>query len=110
MKFKTDEDPSIVDVLLVHSAPRDQVELLKDVHEMYHPFDSKLGWDYDKVYVDGKTFYEEPQRAYEKYGIDETKGAVVGLRPDGYVGLVVSVGHDGQQEIQNWLDGIFQRS
>ncbi|KAJ0288742.1 hypothetical protein CBS470a_004731 [Colletotrichum nupharicola] len=110
MKFKTDEDPSIVDVLLVHTAPRDQVELLKDVHEMYHPFDSKLGWDYDKVYVDGKTFYEEPQRAYEKYGIDETKGAVVGLRPDGYVGLVVSVGHDGQQEIQNWLDGIFQRS
>ncbi|KAJ0377795.1 hypothetical protein COL26b_004006 [Colletotrichum chrysophilum] len=110
MKFKTDEDPSIVDVLLVHTAPRDQVELLKDMHEMYHPFDSKLGWDYDKVYVDGKTFYEEPQRAYEKYGIDETKGAVVGLRPDGYVGLVVSVGHDGQQEIQNWLDGIFQRS
>ncbi|KAJ3955866.1 hypothetical protein N0V92_007606 [Colletotrichum tropicale] len=110
MKFKTDEDPSIVDVLLVHTAPRDQVELLKDVHEMYHPFDSKLGWDYDKVYVDGKTFYEEPQRAYEKYGIDETKGAVVGLRPDGYVGLVTSVGHDGQQEIQNWFDGIFQRS
>ncbi|KAL0939545.1 FAD binding domain protein [Colletotrichum truncatum] len=110
MKFKTEEDPSIVDVLLVHSAPRDQIELLRDVHEMYHPFDSKLGWDYDKVFVDGETFYEEPQHAYEKYGVDPAKGAVVGLRPDGYVGLVVPLGHDGVQEIQSWFDGIFQRN
>lgn len=96
--------------MLVHSAPRNEVDLLKDVHEAYHPFDSKLGWDYDKVFSDGKTFYEEPERAYEKYGIDSGKGAVVGLRPDGYVGLVTSVGHDGAEQIQKWFDGIFQRS
>ncbi|KAK1585144.1 FAD binding domain-containing protein [Colletotrichum navitas] len=108
MKFKTDADPSIVDVLLVHTAPRDEVDVLKDVHEAYHPFDSKLGWDYDKIFVDGETMYEEPQKAYEKYGIDRVRGAVVGLRPDGYVGLVTSVDHGGQEQIQKWLDGVFQ--
>ncbi|GKT55658.1 FAD binding domain protein [Colletotrichum tofieldiae] len=108
MKFKTDADPSIVDVLLVHTAPRDGVDMLRDLHETYHPFDSKLGWDYDKVFADGETMYEEPQKAYEKYGVDRGKGAVVGLRPDGYVGLVTSLDHGGQEEIRNWFDGIFQ--
>ncbi|TEA18323.1 Phenol hydroxylase [Colletotrichum sidae] len=108
MKFITDEDPSIVDVLLVHSAPRDKIDLLGDVHEVYHPFDPKLGWDYDKVFADGETYYEEPARAYEKYGIDKSKGAVVGLRPDGYVGLVTPVSEEGQQEIEKWFGGIFQ--
>ncbi|OLN94309.1 Phenol 2-monooxygenase 4 [Colletotrichum chlorophyti] len=107
-KFRTDRDPSVVDVLLVHSAPRHEVEMLSDLHETYHPFDSKLGWDYDKIFADGETFYEEPARAYEKYGVDRGKGAVVGLRPDGYVGLVTSVGQDGQGEIQKWFEGIFQ--
>ncbi|KZL72059.1 fad binding domain-containing protein [Colletotrichum incanum] len=108
MKFKTDADPSIVEVLLVHTAPRDEVDMLRDLHETYHPFDSKLGWDYDKIFADGETMYEEPQKAYEKYGVDPGKGAVVGLRPDGYVGLVTSLDHGGQEEIQNWFDGIFQ--
>ncbi|KAK1977696.1 FAD binding domain-containing protein [Colletotrichum cereale] len=108
MRFKTDADPSIVDVLLVHTAPRDEIDVLRDVHEAYHPFDSKLGWDYDKIFADGETMYEEPQKAYEKYGIDRVKGAVVGLRPDGYVGLVTSVDRGGQEQIQKWLDGIFQ--
>ncbi|TID04667.1 Phenol 2-monooxygenase [Colletotrichum higginsianum] len=110
VKFKTERDPSVVDVLLVHSAPRDEVEVLRDVHEAYHPFDSKLGWDYDKVFVDGETYYEEPQMAYEKYGVDRARGAVVGLRPDGYVGLVTSLDHGGQDEVQKWFDGIFQRT
>ncbi|WYZ34231.1 hypothetical protein EsH8_I_000507 [Colletotrichum jinshuiense] len=110
MKFRTDEDPSVVDVLLVHSAPREQVEMLRDVHEAYHPFDGKLGWDYDKIFVDGETLYEQPERAYEKYGVDRARGAVVGLRPDGYVGLVTSLSHEGIQEIQSWFDGIFQNS
>ncbi|WQF78480.1 Putative FAD-binding domain, phenol hydroxylase dimerization domain, Thioredoxin-like superfamily [Colletotrichum destructivum] len=110
VKFKTERDPSVVDVLLVHSAPRDEVEVLRDVHEAYHPFDSKLGWDYDKVFVDGETYYEEPQMAYEKYGVHRARGAVVGLRPDGYVGLVTSLDHGGQDEVRKWFDGIFQRT
>ncbi|KAF6838491.1 FAD binding domain protein [Colletotrichum musicola] len=109
-KFKTDNDPSAVDVLLVHSAPRDRIDMLEDVHEAYHPFDAKLGWDYDKVFADGETLYEEPERAYEKYGVDRARGAVVGLRPDGYVGLVApAVGEAGRREIRSWLDGVFGR-
>ncbi|UKZ76347.1 hypothetical protein TrVFT333_004049 [Trichoderma virens FT-333] len=67
-QWMTDEDPSIVDVLLVHSAPRDKIEMLQDLHEVFHPFDKKLGWDYGKVFADSQG------SAHEHYGVDPERG------------------------------------
>jgi phenol 2-monooxygenase (NADPH) len=108
VKFKTEGYTSVLNVLLVHSAPREDVEPLRDLHEVYHPFDAKLGWDYDTIFVDGESYHEGHSRAYEKYGIDKSTGALVGVRPDGYIGLVTSVSDEGGTEVKSWLDGILK--
>ncbi|KAL1875956.1 hypothetical protein VTK73DRAFT_9667 [Phialemonium thermophilum] len=108
MKFPTDNQPSIIDVLLVHSAPRQEIELLKDLHSTYHPFDSKLGWEYDKVFVDGPSYHEGDGQAYKKYGVDPQHGAVVLVRPDGYVGLVTYVGSEGWKELEQWFAAVLR--
>ncbi|KAJ2896964.1 hypothetical protein MKZ38_005063 [Zalerion maritima] len=107
-KFKTAKDPSIIDVLLVHAAPRDKIEMLTDLDEVYHRFDEKLGWDYDRVFVDDISYHEGHGRAYEAYGVDICKGAVVLVRPDGYVGLVTELSEDGQKEVEKWFDGVLR--
>jgi phenol 2-monooxygenase len=107
-KFKTDRDPSVIDVLLVHTAKRVEVEMLRDLHEVYHPFDSKLGWDYDKVFVDEESYHHGHGKAYEGYGVDPQTGALVIVRPDGYVGLVTSIGQEGWHEVTKWLEGVLR--
>lgn len=106
-----EKPPSIVDILLVYASPPnpgDAPDLL-DFHEVYHPFDPKLGHDYDKVFVDRPSHHDGDGRAYENYGINRTRGALVGVRPDGYIGLVTSLDADaGWPEVARWLQGILQ--
>lgn len=85
---------SVVEILTLHSAPRRDVELLRDFPELLHPFDEKKGWDYMKVYVDDDSYHEGHGRAYEKYGVDAEKGCVVVVRPDQYVGYVGELGDE----------------
>ena len=42
---------SPIEILTVHSCPRNAVDLLS-LHETYHPWDERLGWDYWKVHAD----------------------------------------------------------
>ncbi|KAI9860964.1 MAG: hypothetical protein M1830_006208, partial [Pleopsidium flavum] len=58
---------SVIEVLTLHSAPRIKVELL-DLHEIFHPFDEKTGWDYNKVFVDDISYHEGHGEAYKNYG------------------------------------------
>jgi phenol 2-monooxygenase len=92
MKLRTEREPRVIDVLLVHSSPRADVELLRDLHETYHPFDPKLGWDYDKVFVDGPSYHEGHGDAYKWYGVDKQVGALVVVRPMLRDGLALSYG------------------
>ncbi|KAK6199079.1 Polynucleotide 5'-hydroxyl-kinase grc3 [Pestalotiopsis sp. IQ-011] len=108
LRFKMDQPPSTIDVLLVHSAERMKIEILRDLHEVYHPFDPKLGWDYDKVFVDGDSYHEGHGHAYERYGVDPGKGAVVVVRPDGYIGLVTSLQEGGRKEVEKWFGGVLK--
>ncbi|KAI0517065.1 FAD binding domain-containing protein [Xylaria bambusicola] len=108
MKFTPDRSPSVIDVLLIHTARRSDVEMLRDLHEVYHPFDSKLGWDYDKVFVDEESYHHGNGRAYEGYGVDPEEGALVVVRPDGYVGLVTSVEKKGWDEVAKWFRGVLR--
>ncbi|KAI1124597.1 FAD binding domain-containing protein [Nemania abortiva] len=108
LKFKTDRDPSVIDVLLVHTAKRADIEILRDLHEAYHPFDSKLGWDYDKIFVDEESYHDGNGRAYEGYGVDPEEGALVVVRPDGYVGLVASIEERGWREVAKWFQEVLR--
>ena len=105
-KFVTEQDPSIVDILLVHAAPREEIELLRDLDDAYHPFDPKLGWDYDKVFVDGPSYHEGHVDAYQRYGVDADVGALVVVRPDGYVGLVTALDESGWDQVSKWFMAI----
>ncbi|MBE3050189.1 hypothetical protein IMZ48_48370, partial [Candidatus Bathyarchaeota archaeon] len=79
---------SVIEVLTIHSSKRTETELLTDFPDILHPFDSHIGWDYDKVYVDDESYHEGFGDAYKNYGVDPQRGAVVAVRPDQYVGWV----------------------
>ncbi|KAK6087115.1 FAD binding domain-containing protein [Seiridium cupressi] len=106
--YKIDEPPCIVDVLLIHSAKRAEVEILRDLHAVYHPFDTKLGWDYDKVFVDEESYHAGHGQAYTGYGVNPEKGAVVLVRPDGYVGLVTGLEQAGWEAVETWFAGVLR--
>jgi phenol 2-monooxygenase len=97
---------SVIEVLVLHSAPREKIELL-DLHEVYHPLDKKLGWDYDKVYVDGPSYYEGVGEAYKNYGVRKELGCVVVARPDQYVGWIGEL-EDGR-DLETYFEGVLIR-
>lgn len=78
---------SVIEILVIHSAPRRKVELL-DLHEIFHPFDEKRGWDYEKVFVDDVSYHEGHGEAYKNYGVDKESGCVAIARPDQHVGWI----------------------
>lgn len=78
---------SIIEVLTIHSGPRVEIELL-DLHAVFHPFDEKQGWDYEKVFVDDISYHEGHGEAYRNYGVDRERGCAVIVRPDQYVAWV----------------------
>lgn len=88
---------SVIEILVVHSAPRQQMELL-DLHEVFHAFDEKRGWDYDKVFVDDISYHEGHGEAYKNYGVDRERGCVVIARPDQYVGWIGEVEDVGDMD------------
>lgn len=78
---------TVIEILTIHSAPRTTMEL-HDFPDIFHPWSEKEGWDYWKVFVDDVSYHEGHGRAYENYGVDEKTGAVVIVRPDGYVAWI----------------------
>lgn len=94
---------SNIEVLMIHSAPRQQLELL-DLHSTFHPFNAKRGWDYDKVFVDDISYHEGHGEAYKNYGVDQENGCVVIARPDQYVGWIGEV--EDIQDIDRYFSEI----
>lgn len=86
-----------IELLTIHSAPRTSVELL-DLHEIYHPFSEKDGWDYNKVFVDDESYHEGHGHAYDGYGVDRSRGCVVILRPDQYVSWIGDLEDDEEMD------------
>ena len=78
---------AVIEILVIHSAPRQEVELL-DLHEIFHPFDAKAGWDYEKVFVDDVSYHEGHGEAYRCYGVDSETGCLVIVRPDQHVAWI----------------------
>ena len=94
---------SVIEVLTIHSSPRTETELLRDFPDILHPFDKHVGWDYNKVFVDGESYHEGYGEAYKNYGVDRKRGCVVAVRPDQYVGWVGEL--EDFDQLQKYFDG-----
>ncbi|EPQ27980.1 uncharacterized protein PFL1_04307 [Pseudozyma flocculosa PF-1] len=100
---------SVIDCLTISSTPRTACEL-SDYPAILHPLTTKWhrpgsasaaagdvgearakSQDYWKIFCDDESYHAGHGRAYEKYGIDAQRGAVVVARPDGYVSLLVAL-------------------
>jgi len=77
---------SVVDVVTIHSSPRTSVELYDFPQPSIFP-----PHNYKKVYCDEPSYHRGDGKAYETYGIDKTVGAVIIVRPDQYIGLIVGL-------------------
>ncbi|KAL6792671.1 FAD binding domain-containing protein [Trichoderma sp. SZMC 28012] len=114
VRFQSELKTPIIEIFLVHTAPRSQIDVLRDVDSTYHPWHPKLGWDYEYIFTASRVTTEDniqlTQSPYRDYGIDEERGAVVLVRPDGYVGMVTSVAaKEARTKICNWFDDLLQR-
>ncbi|GAA6050393.1 hypothetical protein JCM3770_004015 [Rhodotorula araucariae] len=77
---------SIIDPVTVHCAPRTEIELYDFPQpSIFHPH------NYKRIYVDEPSYHRGDGKAYETYGISKEEGAIVVVRPDQYVGLVVGL-------------------
>ncbi|KAE8333485.1 FAD binding domain-containing protein [Aspergillus sergii] len=96
-----------IDVVTIHSAPVEDVQLF-DFPEALRPFDDNNGWEYDKIWGDEKCHWDLQcdGKAYEKWGVDRLKGAVVALRPDQYIGWIGDL--EDVEGLSKYFEGIFR--
>ncbi|KAH8696538.1 FAD binding domain protein [Talaromyces proteolyticus] len=83
-------------VIAVHQACKTAIELAS-LADIFFPVGETTGWDYNRVYCDMETSYEEA-------GISE-RGVVVLVRPDQYVGWSGEL--EDTQELTRYLRPIF---
>ncbi|KAI1106185.1 FAD binding domain-containing protein [Jackrogersella minutella] len=57
-----------------------------------------------RAYFDG-----EDRAAYQRYGIASTQGAIVVLRPDGWIGTMIRLCDDSLKELRDYLCHIFRK-
>lgn len=87
---------TMFDILLVSTARKSNVK--------YNSLPPLFRRDWTKVFIDDTDVTERiGGRAYETYGIDREAGAIVIVRPDGYVGTVVPL--DGVLQLDTYFDG-----
>ena len=94
---------SVIEIFTIHSGPRTGVELL-DLHDIFHPFNKRDGWDYNKVFVDDQSYHEGFGDAYKNYGVDPQEGCMVIIRPDQYVGYIGTL--EDVAEMGKYFDGV----
>lgn len=91
-------------ICTVLATPRSSVEISRDLPEL-------LARYRDHVYADDRWDRRVPDAkaaAHAKMGLDEEKGGVVVVRPDGYVGIVVSLEEgSGTVDVLNQYFGSF---
>ncbi|TVY82564.1 Phenol hydroxylase [Lachnellula suecica] len=54
----------------------------------------------------GKVFYDKEQTAHSRYGVDAKEGAIVVLRPDGWVGTATALNGAAIKELEAYFRGI----
>jgi phenol 2-monooxygenase (NADPH) len=51
----------------------------------------------------GRVYFDQKQTAHARYGIDVKKGAVVVLRPDGWIGTATVLGSEAVKELEIYI-------
>ncbi|KAK3900941.1 FAD binding domain-containing protein [Staphylotrichum tortipilum] len=92
-----------VEVLVVHCAERERVELL-ELEEVYRPWSDDQGYDYWRVFADAESVLEGHGRVHERLELDRQKGCCTVVRPDGYVGAVVDM--DDVERLREYFQGV----
>lgn len=73
---------------IIPTFPQDVVELV-----VIHPFSNRI-FEWDDIPTCVKDFAEmkfhgpEDEELYDMYGVDRNKGAIIVVRPDGYIGAI----------------------
>ncbi|KAF4304859.1 putative phenol 2- protein [Botryosphaeria dothidea] len=95
----------VIDTVAIHCAKRDEVEIF-DFPEILRPVDAKRGVDYDKIWVDEDQELDQDcdGKAFDKWGVDRTKGAVVVMRPDQYIGWIGEL--EDVEEMEKYFRGV----
>ncbi|BEJ11446.1 hypothetical protein CspHIS471_0108680 [Cutaneotrichosporon sp. HIS471] len=96
---KGDDRNSRIDVITIHSCHRDDIEMHDFPAPSLHP-----KWQYDFIYADCESWHHPNPKSYQAWGVDETKGAVVVVRPDGYTSLVTDL--EDTAELDKYFNGI----
>ncbi|KAK6197611.1 phenol 2-monooxygenase [Scheffersomyces amazonensis] len=97
-------DNSVIDVITIHGSRRHDVELF-DFPEFTRPVDYKNRLDYWRLYTGVDTTYHQGDiDAYEAYGIDKKEGAIIVVRPDGYVAKVTGFNIRGLEDIDKYFN------
>ncbi|KAB8068446.1 FAD binding domain-containing protein [Aspergillus leporis] len=96
-----------IEVVTIHSAPVEEVELF-DFPEVFQSLNENNGCDYDRVWSDGDCQWDGQCNgiAYEKWGADRLKGALVALRPDQFIGWMG--GLEDVDGLSRYFAGIFR--
>lgn len=94
-----------VGVVTIHSAPWKEVEFF-DFPEILRPFDPVMGWGYDDIWSDSSCTWDPhcQGKGYENWGVEKTRGAMLVLRPDQYIGWVGEL--EEVQDMTAYLDGV----
>jgi phenol 2-monooxygenase len=96
---------TVFENLLVHAASL-QTSEWEDFPQAWRPRDSRRVMDYWKIYADAEALHDNTGDGYEKYGIDPSKGALVVVRPDGYVAVVTEPTLEGMKRVTKFFDDI----
>lgn len=95
-----------LEIITIHSSKRADVELM-DLHPTFRPWDEEDGWNYWTVYADDDSYHEGHGHVYERCGIEKEEGALVLLRPDGYISVIVSF--EEKHDLLSFFDGLKQQ-
>ncbi|EOD44721.1 putative phenol 2- protein [Neofusicoccum parvum UCRNP2] len=98
---------AVIDTIAVHCAPRAKVELF-DFPEILRPMDEVRGVDYYKIWVDEESELDQDcdGKAFEKWGLDRSKGAVLVMRPDQQIGWMGDL--EDVEEMESYFEDILQ--
>lgn len=99
-----DRVDSVIELILVHASNANNVEW-DDFPLAFRPRDSKKVMDYWKIYGDMESLHGGTGEGYEKFGIKRDVGALVVVRPDGYVSMVTTPDVAGVKEIGKFFEG-----
>ncbi|KAI0837629.1 FAD binding domain-containing protein [Hypoxylon sp. FL0890] len=55
-------------------------------------------------------FSDDAKTAYQRYGVEPSEGAVVVMRPDGWIGTMIELGMEASLKLGGYLSGIFSET